>query len=81
MLCADVNANQTNWPRYLPITAIIAHAYRITVNSATGYSPFRALYGRKARTPSDSWIQDFSTTHDIPIPKYVEELQFILTVV
>ena len=73
-----MNANQTNWPRYLPI---IAHAYRTTVNSATGYSPFRALYGREARTPSDSWIQDFSTTHDIPIDKYVEELQFILTVV
>ena len=78
MLCAYVNTNQTNWPRYLPI---IAHAYRTTVNSATGYSPFRALYGCEALIPSDSWIQDFSTTHDIPISKYVEELQFILTVV
>ena len=53
MLCAYVNANQNNWPRYLPM---IAHAYRTTVNSATGYSPFRAVYGREANTPSDSWI-------------------------
>ena len=54
---------------------LAAHAYRITVNSATGYSSFRVLYGRETRTPSESWIQDFSTTHDIPISKYVEELQ------
>jgi len=78
MLCAYVNSNQNNWPRYLPI---IAHAYRTTVNSATGYSPFRAIYGREARQPSDSWIQDFKQLHDIPIDAYVEELQYILTTV
>ena len=76
MLCAYVNSNQNNWPRYLPI---IAHAYRTTVNSATGYSPFRAIYGREARSPSDSWIRDFSRLHDIPIADYVEEIQYILT--
>jgi hypothetical protein len=76
MLCAYVYSNQNNWPRYLPI---IAHAYRTTVNSATGYSPFRAIYGREARQPSDSWIQDFTQLHDVPIDTYVEELQYILS--
>ena len=78
MLCAYVNSNQNNWPRYLPL---IAHSYRTTVNSATGYSPFCAIYGREARLPSDSWIQDFSRIHDIPIDSYVDELQYILSVV
>jgi hypothetical protein len=51
MLSGYVAANQRNWDKYLQV---VAHAYRTTSNSATGYSPFRALYGREARQPSES---------------------------
>ena len=33
MLTAFVSANQRNWPQFLPL---VAHAYRTTVNAATG---------------------------------------------
>ena len=51
--CAD---NHTIWDRFLPI---IVHAYRTTVNTATGFSPFRAVFGREARQPAEHWIEDF----------------------
>ena len=50
------NANQDDWDIYLPVAT---WSYNTTVNSATGYTPFRAVFGREARSPSDSWIEDF----------------------
>ena len=48
--------HQLNWPTVLPM---LAHSYRTTVNSTTGYSPFFILHGREARQPSELWIQSF----------------------
>ena len=50
------NANQDDWDIYLPVAT---WSYNTTVNSATGYTPFRAVFGREARSPADSWIEDF----------------------
>ena len=57
---------------------VVAHAYRTTSNSATGYSPFRALYGREARQPSESWIEEFAKLHDVDIHEYARELALVL---
>jgi hypothetical protein len=40
ILTGFVSANQRNWPQFLPL---VAHAYRTTVNVATGITPFRAM--------------------------------------
>ena len=54
------NANQDDWDVYLPIAI---WSYNTTINHATGYTPFRAVFGREARTPSDNWIEDFKTRY------------------
>ena len=64
-----VNAFQDDWDNYLPV---VAHAYRTTVNVATGYSPFYLLYGREARQPHDQWIRTF--TGSSTLPDYVKDL-------
>ena len=71
MLASFVSANQEDWDVYLPI---IAHAYRTTVNTATGFTPFRMLYGREARQPSESWIETFAELKKIDINEYIRRL-------
>ena len=75
MLRSYAHKNQKNWDRYLQV---VAHAYRTTVNSATGYSPFRALYDREARQPSGSWIEDFASNNYININEYAQLLAHAL---
>ena len=75
MLSGYVAANQRNWDKYLQV---VAHAYRTTYNSATGYSPFRALYGREARQPSEDWISDFAELNKVDIHEYARELALVL---
>ena len=38
---------------------MVAHAYRTTVNEATGYTPFFLMRGVEARQPSDLWIAEY----------------------
>jgi len=71
MLTAFVSANQRHWPQFLPL---VAHAYRTTVNAATGVTPFRAVYGREAKLPSDSWIEDFSKLQGVDLLEYLDQL-------
>jgi hypothetical protein len=66
-----INENQRDWVTFLPV---LLFAYRTTVNSSTGFSPFRCLYGREARQPSEQWIEDFKTTSQDTIDTYVEKL-------
>jgi transposase InsO family protein len=40
------SANQDDWDVYLPIAV---WSYNTTINHATGYTPFRAVFGREAR--------------------------------
>ena len=50
ILSAYCNTNQTNWDVYLPIALF---AYRTSVQKTVNESPFRLLYGRNPRLPSD----------------------------
>ena len=44
------------------------------MSAATGVTPFRAIYGREAKLPSDSWIEDFSRFQGIDLLDYSEQL-------
>ena len=57
MLSAYVNVFQDDWDDYL---AVIAHYYRTTVNAATGFTPYRMLYGRECQQPDELWIRAFN---------------------
>ena len=48
----------------------MAWAYNTTVNRATGFTPFHALFGREARNPSDSWIEEFASHFNTDIFDY-----------
>ena len=76
ILTGYVSANQRNWPQFLPL---VAHAYRTTVSTATGVTPFRAMHGREARMPSDSWIEDFSKLQGTNLLEYSAKLAAALT--
>jgi len=71
MLAMFVHKNQADWDIYIPV---VAHGYRTTVNSVTGYSPFRMLYGREAKLPTESWIEKISSNSDWNLSQYVHEL-------
>jgi transposase InsO family protein len=71
MLSMYVADNQRDWNTFLPV---IVHAYRTTVNSATGFSPFKALFGREARQPTEEWIEEFATSNKVDINEYVTGL-------
>ena len=71
MLHMYVSQNQSDWERCLPI---IVHAYRTTVNAATGFSPFRAMRGYEARQPTEDWIGAFRTTSQVTVSEWVDKL-------
>ena len=48
ILTAYVNKDHTDWDVHLPFALF---AYRNSVHSSSGVSPFRAVYGREANTP------------------------------
>jgi hypothetical protein len=47
MYCSE---NQTDWDQFIP-TAVFA--YQVSEQATTGIAPFKALYGREPRLPSD----------------------------
>ena len=72
MLANYVGEFHKDWDQYL---CVIKHAYNTTVNTATGYSPFYALYGREASQTTDTWIQAFHPKIAKDIDRYVTNLQ------
>ena len=48
LLRAYVSKNQKDWCEYLDL---VLFAYRTSVHSSTGFSPFELVYGRAARLP------------------------------
>uniref|UniRef100_A0A8C5MDJ1 Gypsy retrotransposon integrase-like protein 1 n=1 Tax=Leptobrachium leishanense TaxID=445787 RepID=A0A8C5MDJ1_9ANUR len=50
MLGTLSNREKQNWSRHI---ATLVHAYNSTENDATGYSPYRLMFGRAARLPVD----------------------------
>ena len=75
MLAMYVHDNQRDWDVFLPA---IVHAYRTTVNAATGYSPFKAVFGREARQPEETWIEEFAESNKVDINEYVNGLAHAL---
>jgi hypothetical protein len=67
-LCKDKEDNHRRWDDFLPAAA---WAYNTTVKRSTGYTPFRALFGREARNPSDSWIEEFASSFNVNIHDYM----------
>jgi hypothetical protein len=61
MLSAYVNVFQNDWDDYL---AIVAHYYRTTVSTATGYTPYLMMYGRECRKPDELRIQSMGRLSD-----------------
>ena len=59
MLSSYCNESQTDWDVFLPI---VLFAYRVSMQQTTGESPFRLLYGRDPRIPSD--IENFTARSD-----------------
>lgn len=51
MLALFVDANHLNWDALLPYVTM---AYRSSVHSSTGFSPFRVLFGQEIILPVDS---------------------------
>ena len=71
MIAVLVDKDQSNWDDFL---AVVTHAYRTTINAATGFTPFFAVFGREARQPSEDWIEDFVSRRDIKLNEYVSDL-------
>jgi hypothetical protein len=71
MISMFVTGHQQDWDKYLPV---VAHTYRVTVNTATGFSPFRLLYGREAKLPTDSWVMYLHKEGDQTLSDYVRDL-------
>jgi transposase InsO family protein len=61
MLSAYVSVFQNDWDDYL---AIVAHYYRTTVSTATGFTPYLLMYGRECRKPDELWIQAMGRLSD-----------------
>ena len=74
--CARTRPRTTcEWDELLQV---VAWSYNTTVNQATGFTPFRALYGREARTPTDDWISDFAAAFNTDILDYVSRMTNVL---
>jgi hypothetical protein len=63
MLSHYVSSTQDDWDRYIPY---VLHAYRTSKHSATGETPFRLMFGREARLPSDVQIRNALEQFDVP---------------
>jgi hypothetical protein len=48
ILTAYVNKDHNDWDDHLPL---VLFAYRNSVHSSSGVSPFKAIYGSEATTP------------------------------
>jgi len=75
MLSTFIAENQHDWPKWIPI---VVHSYRTTVSPLTGYSPFRAVFGREARQTTDHWIKEFASRQNFNIDDYVSRLTEIM---
>jgi hypothetical protein len=60
-LNAYTNVFQTDWDDYLPL---VAHYYRTTVHSQTGYTPYFMMYGRECQRPDELWVKEFNDSMD-----------------
>ena len=57
----------------------VAHAYKITVNDATGFTPFYMNHGRECNTPAEQHFEDMSEEQTTDkLQDYAEELRTMM---
>ena len=76
MLSHFCQTHQDDWDLFLPV---IVHAYNTTINTSTGYTPFRAVFGYEAKTPSESCVEEFAAKYNVNIDDYATKLTNCLT--
>ena len=76
-LASWTNKFQTDWDEHLQKAA---HAYRTTINDATGFTPFFMLFGRECSGPTQDhlWALNPEGQGD-PLELYAEELRSTMT--
>ena len=58
ILCKQIEERQRDWAAYVPKALL---AYNSSVRDSTGYTPYRLMFGRKARLPIDAVLRLNST--------------------
>ena len=74
MACLTVHVHEfhSKWDEALPL---IEFAYRASVSTTTGYSPFFLVYGRDAPLPLDSLFKLEQGSQPQTLPQYAQRLQ------
>src|SRR5690606_20032872 len=60
MLSMYVNSTHSNWDTILPF---VTYAYNTSVQTSSGFTPFRLVYGRESLTPLDALLSSSSSFH------------------
>jgi hypothetical protein len=76
MLSRLINGRRTHWDKELPNALA---AYRNSVSTVTGHTPFHLLYGRRGRLPLTRMLQPPTEEHVRPFGSRLEELSNALT--
>ena len=71
MLSKSVAKHGRDWDTHLPY---LLFAYRTSVQSSTGDSPFFLLYGRDARIPTEAVLSQPQTAYQVDMDDYKSEL-------
>ena len=71
MLSKSVTKHGRDWDTHLPY---LLFAYRTSVQSSTGDSPFFLLYGRDARIPTETVLSQPQTTYQVDMDDYKSKL-------
>jgi hypothetical protein len=76
-LASWTNKFQTDWDVHLQKAA---HAYRTTINEATGFTPFYLMHGRECNGPTQEHLHDMNPNNSgEDLEDYAEELRFVLS--
>lgn len=77
MLSKVVNENHDDWDEWIPHVLL---AYRTAVQSSTGFTPHKMLFGREARIPIDLMLEAPIDHHSVvqDTPTYVQETKAML---
>ena len=75
-LASWTNKFHNDWDKHLQK---VAHAYRVTVNDATGFTPYYMNHGRECNTPAENHLGDMDIDETTEkLHDYAEELRTTL---